>query len=193
MIREGTLNSQASEHVQEIVIAAALISESAGKASKALDKFASWLLAGFGGAVALLLSGRDLRPLVPVGAVRIGSILFLCAVLVTVLQKYLAIVVTSGAEGAALGRALVKEHLKERKELGLQSALDPETLTKEMLKALYWPATKIASRFIARSKKGDFAAGARAFMKLAQVQGFFVMLELGLFFSAAICIIWSLP
>jgi len=188
-----TVNDPNPRQVQERVIAAALISESAGRASKALDTFASWLLAGFGGAVALLLSSHEPLSLVSVTTVRAGSKLFICAVLATVIQKYLAIIVASAADGAALGRALVKEHIKERKEQGLNPMLDTEAVTSEMVKPLFWPGSWIARKFVIKAHSGDFGAGARATMKLAQIQGVFVMIEIVVFLDAAICIVRALP
>lgn len=78
------------DHVHERVIAGALISEIAGKMSQRLDTFATWLLAGFGAAVALMLVNHEALTLLPVATVRAGLKLFVWAVIVTVIQKYLA-------------------------------------------------------------------------------------------------------
>jgi hypothetical protein len=65
----------------------------AGDLSAKLDTFAAWLLAGFWAAVALLLTSHEVSVLVPAASIRYGAKLFLAAVRVTVVEKYLSIIV----------------------------------------------------------------------------------------------------
>jgi hypothetical protein len=116
------LPDPSTEHVQERVIAAALMAEMAGIASKSIDTSASRLLAGFGAAVTLLLTNHEALTLVPIATVRAGLMLFVWAAIVTVIQKYLAIIVASGAEGAASGRGHVKDYMKEQRDLGIKNS-----------------------------------------------------------------------
>jgi hypothetical protein len=68
---------------QSRAIAAVLVADISAKISGKFDTFATWLLAGFGGAVALLLTNHEVgAALVPPHTVRVCAILFGLAVIV---------------------------------------------------------------------------------------------------------------
>ena len=95
------------KHLQEQVFANSLLTVGAGKSSAVLDSFVSWLLGGFGAALALVLSNLDsIAPFVPIEAIKSSATIFMVAVVVGVVEKYLAAIVTGGAESAAAGREI---------------------------------------------------------------------------------------
>lgn len=181
------------DHIQERIIAGSLLYETAHAMSKRFDIFASWLLAGFGGAVALMLSNREIASLLPTTTMRGELKIFIWAVIIAVIQKYLAILVISGAEGAALERTLVKQHLKDLQEKGVSPTLDGQVIDSEFIRGLFQPARFIAEWMGAKAAKGDFAAGGRQSMKVAQIQTNLVVLEVVLFLIALGRIVNALP
>jgi hypothetical protein len=174
-----------ADEIHQLIVGTMLLA-AAGKASRALDTFGTWLLAGFGAAVALLLTNHDTLALIPSAASRGEIRLFLFAVVLAVIQKYVAIIVTMADEGSTLGREIVTPHL------GRGAQIDPDMITSEVLRGLYGPQRWIVRKMFAKSK-GDFAAAPRAFMKMAQVQGLLVVLEVALFLIAIWRIGQSLP
>src|ERR1019366_10014155 len=128
------------ENIKEPVIPAAALCDALGKASNKIDAFASWLLAGFGAAMALLISSHDALAWVTADTARSELKLFGWALVVTVVQKYLAIIVTCGADGAASGRALVREHYKDQRDRDQAETLNAKAFTDEIQKAVPWPA-----------------------------------------------------
>lgn len=183
--------STASETTTKAVGTAILLA-SAGNASKALDAFASWLLAGFGAAVALLLTNQQVQALVPISVVRYGSKLFLLAVVIVLVQKYISVIVVSAADGAALGREVVLRFMKEIDSRGGTFALDGPMLAAETLKGMFPPARWVVAKMLAKAK-GDVGAGARLFMKAVQIQGALVLLEVLAFLLLIWHIAWHLP
>lgn len=65
-------------HLQEKVLAGNLLTSGAGKAARVIDSFVSWLLAGAGGALALMIGGlADVQRYVPVATITSAAVLFL--------------------------------------------------------------------------------------------------------------------
>jgi hypothetical protein len=179
--------------VQTVVIAAVVLADTAGKISSKFDTFATWLLAGFGAAVALLLSSHDALAFVPAGVVKVIAEYFLAAAIITVLEKYLSIIVCAGAEAAAFSRTTVLEHFKTQKELGFAETLDMQRFMNEFLQGLLPPARWLAARQVRKALAGDLASGGRMLSWVAQSQGFLVLIELGLFLRAVARIVGALP
>ena len=58
------------EHLQEKVLAGSLLTSGAGKAASVIDTFVSWLLAGAGAALALLIGNlSDIAQYLPVSTI----------------------------------------------------------------------------------------------------------------------------
>ncbi|MGH9643884.1 MAG: hypothetical protein ACRD3Q_15865 [Terriglobales bacterium] len=104
--------------------------------------------------------------------------LFLWMAIITVIQKYLAIIVAGGAEAAVVGRQMVREHLAK---LESPTDFDIYAYTGEALRSIPWPARPFVSRIIAAAMSGDVGIHSRLMAKLAQVQGACVGIEAILF------------
>ena len=181
------------DHVHEKVMASAALTEIAGKVSKSFDSFASWLLAGFGGALALLLANHETLVLVPVATLRFGAMLFLCATILTVVEKYLAIIVIAAAEAAPFGRQLFQDHARLMEAHGLEPDLDVQVFIYELKKAIFPSARWVLTRMLAKTVAGDFAAFSRVLVGVAQFQGLLVVLEVVLFLWVVGRIVSTLP
>jgi hypothetical protein len=179
--------------LQSLGIAAALIADMSGKLSSKFDTFATWLLAGFGAAVVLLLTNDKTAALVSPPAIRLCAILFGWAVVATVIEKVLALVVSSGSDTAASARMLILDHMKLRRELGQTPDLDIAVIAEEIMRPMFWPARSFASGQIRKSLNGDLTAGARPLMRYGQMQGFLVVAEVLLFLIALWQVIKGLP
>ncbi len=159
-----------TEDVHEKVLASALLSEAAGKCSASLDSFSSWLLGGFAAALVFLISNvGSLQAHLPVIALRAAGRLFLIAVVLGLVEKYIATVLRGAAEASAAGR-----------EIGEKFAefdLDFKIVFGELEKAMFPPLKWFVRRSLAKAQSGDFAASARSFVKWAQIQGFVVVVQ----------------
>lgn len=141
----------------------------AGHASESLDRFASWFLAAFGAGLALSVSHlKEVSTLIPLPRVELAAYLFLVATILCVVQRYIAMVVTTGAKAAKDGREM-GEKLKD---------MDVEEFLAQMLLGLPWPVRHMSIKQFSALSKGDFAAGGRMFMRLTMWQGALVGFEL---------------
>ncbi|MGH2626083.1 MAG: hypothetical protein ACRDHY_05475, partial [Anaerolineales bacterium] len=158
----------------------------AARASSLMDTFSVWLFAGFGAAFGLLVANLEpFEAYLPRAVVVRAGTLFLCSMVATVIQRYLAMAVASGAAGAEVGR-------QETLAPGVAQNLDPEVLFAELVKAIL-PPFRWAVRWGARKVRAqDFAASGRLVMKFAQVQGLFVLAQVGLLLAAAYSVISAL-
>jgi hypothetical protein len=125
--------------------------------------------------------------------VRSGVVLFLWAVIVTVIEKYIAIVVAGGAEGAKIARSTILDYMKLRTERKLPAELDMAVIVREFVKPLFRPAMWIAWRSIKKTTHGDINAGLRQLMVWGQIQGLLLFVEIILFISAIGQLIKALP
>jgi hypothetical protein len=179
--------------LQSVVLAGELMANTAGNLSAKFDTFATWLLAGFGAAVGLLLTSHEAMVVVPAATTRFGAKLFLAAVCITVVEKYLSILVAAGSEGAALSRTSIQNYFDERRELDLPIALNMQTFIREFMRPMFRPAVWIASFAIRKVAAGDLNAGVRPLVIMSQVQGGLLLVEVGLFVAAIWRIVDTLP
>jgi hypothetical protein len=178
---------------QSSAIAMAVLADMANKLSSKFDAFATWLLAGFGGAVALMLTSPDAIGLVSRYAIRTDLKLFGAAVVITVIEKYIAIVVIAGSEAALAARATVLEYIKLRREANQPMSLDARLVTAEIIRPIFRPFRWLAERSAKKIAAGDNGAGMRRLVRLSQVQGLLLLIEIVLFLIALGTIIRALP
>lgn len=179
--------------LQSTVLAGALMAHMAGNLREKFDTFATWLLAGFGAAVGLLLSNDKASTLETAPMIRSGTELFVWAMCVTVVEKYLAIIVAASSEAAAFSRTTFKEYLKERREAKLSETLSMQTFVKEFVRPIFKPAAWLASIQIRKVMAGDLNAGARPMVIISQTQGALLLVEIGLFVAAIVKVVAALP
>lgn len=175
------------------MLAGTLMAHLAGNLSAKFDSFATWLLAGFGAAVALLLTSHEVSVLVPAASIRYGAKLFLAAVFVTVFEKYLSIIVAGSSEAAEFSRKTFEDHFKKRTERGLAINLNMQTFIREILRPMFKPAVWISSFALRKIDAGDTNAGVRQLVVMSQTQGVLLMVEVGLFVAAIWRIVSTLP
>lgn len=169
------MNSGPIEHLQEKVVAGSLLTSGAGKAAAVIDSFVSWLLAGFGAALALLIGNiAEVIKYVRLETIKNASVLFLVSTALTIVEKYLASRVIGAAESASIaaevGRRLADEDIE----------IDFSVVFGELRKATLPPMRWLVARGLDKVEKGDFAASGRSFARQAQFQALLSLIVAGL-------------
>ena len=89
------------------VAAGKALTISAGHASASLDKLATWFLAAFGAGLALTFSHlKEVSAFIPPTSIACAAYLFLCASILCLAQRYVAMVVACGASSAKEGEQM---------------------------------------------------------------------------------------
>ena len=159
-------------NIHEKVLVNSLVFEAVGKASRTIDSFSNWLLAGFAAAITFLLGNLEsLSGQISSSGVQYCAYLFIAALILGILEKILATVIAAASAGAAIGR-----------EIGTQNAerdieLQPDVFFSEMERTVLRPMRWFVRRSFAKAKSGDLTAAARSFAATVQVQGLLVTLQ----------------
>jgi hypothetical protein len=140
MTDSDDLKEEASRHV-----ARQLLYLSSAKSSAVVDSFLSWLLAGTGAALGLVVSNLSgLQPYISSASVKCAALLFLAAAFLAVLQKYISSVVVGSGEAVEKAAALAEKASVTYDDLDfliIQAELEKSTLpTTRFLK---WAARKL--------------------------------------------------
>ena len=135
--------------------------------SAGLSKFSGWVLVGYAGILGALLANLDSASkfLAP-GTLSTLSLLFSLVVILNLLQRYSAAVVSSSAEAG-----------KRVKEQPAPRSTDIDKFLKELECATLWPARLMVRRTNRKLLEGDLAAGGRLLSKLAQVEAWLVFAQ----------------
>src|SRR5690606_19600546 len=108
--RQGENMAAETEHVQERVLASGLMTMAAGKSSAVIDSFVSWLIAGAGGAIALVIGNLSaIGPRLDASLVACASVIYLVAAGLTVIEKFLAAIVMGAAASASQAKDFVRD------------------------------------------------------------------------------------
>ena len=159
-------------HLGEQLLAARLLLESGAKMSRALDAFAGWLLAGSVAFLAFLLAHQLAR----LDVRSVPGWFFVIAALLTVVQKYLALLVFAFAEGYRTSREAAEAHLAAVRADGRPIEFDVEAFNACLLAALFPLQRRLARPFFDKAARGDLVAGARFAFKAGQIQGLIVLI-----------------
>lgn len=140
--------------------------------------FTSWMLLGFGGILGLVIANvQTVSKFVAPEALGYAIKLFLIALIFNVLQRYLASIV---AASVALG--------KEIGALPIHENISMPGLSHEIERATLWPMKKMVRWSSKQVTAGDFAVSGRLSARLAQVQAWFVFVELLAVLASALVI-----
>jgi hypothetical protein len=140
-----------------------------------LVSFSGWMIAGFGAVLGLLLSNLDkVSPLLPVTSIGFAVKLFVVAVALNLLQRYLAAIV-----GSAVAAAEEVEKIKTPDDL------DHHYLLSQIESSMYWPSILLTRKINKKILAGDYSIGGRMVAKMAQIQAWFVVSQFGAVLVAA--------
>jgi hypothetical protein len=169
-------------NLHEQLLAARFLQESAAQASRILDSFATWVLAGAG--VLLGVAHHELAP----GAVHVDGRLIFAAAAATVVQKYLGAIVTAGAQGVRVSREALAQHTADLRGQGQPvPQLNLDAYIGYVRAAMLPWHRRLADRWVfEKLERGDLVAGARVAFRIAQIQGLIVLVgTLGLLYELA--------
>lgn len=148
---------EASRHV-----ARQLLYLTSAKSSAVVDSFLSWLLAGTGAAIALVVSNlSNLQSYISSASVRFAALLFLVAAFLAVLQKYISSVVVGCGEAA-----------ERATELGEKASLTYDEIDFSIVKAELERSTLPTTRFLKWASRKIFRDPelARNIARVTQIQ-----------------------
>jgi hypothetical protein len=150
------------------IAAGAALTISAGYASASLDKLATWFLAAFGAGLALTLSNfKEISAFIPSRSIACAAYLFLCASILCLIQRYIAMLVGCGASSS-----------KEGREMGEKlEHMDGEEFFAQIKAGMPNLVRFLSSRLLDDIAKGDFTAGGRMFLRLTLIQGLIASIE----------------
>jgi hypothetical protein len=158
--------------VFERIAANKLLILMAGNASSAVDKFSSWLLTGFGVAFTLILTNIDsIVKFIPLSNIRDGILLYLFALFLGVIQKWLSSIISSGCGTSGEAEQIGKDLADSSKDIDIDFILN------EIERSTYYPAKWLVSFQYNKVKNGDLSAPGRMFGKLAQIQSYLVLAQ----------------
>lgn len=150
----------------------------AASLSSGLSKFSGWMLVGFTAILGALLANLDsATKFLAFGTLNRIAILFSFAVLLNLLQRYSAAVVSSSAEAA-----------KKVQEQPVPQNIDIAIFLEEIEQAMLWPARLMVRRSNKKLLKGDLAAAGRLISKLSQIEAYLVFAQV----LVSIAAIWVL-
>lgn len=165
-------------NAQSDIYAGKVLAAMAGRVSSELAAFSSWMVAAFGAVFALLVANVDtVGKFIAPTAIGLSIKIFLGAVVLNVVQRYLATVVMASV---AIG--------KEVESLPVDCNIDIQHVFRQMEKATFWPTRLLARWVVQRVSAGDFSVGGRINSRMAQIQAWLVLAQLLSVVAAALVI-----
>ena len=176
--------SNEENNIDESIFIGKILSLMAVGATQSLEKFSGWLLAGFGVAFTLILSNIDsVQKFIDTSNIKCGITLYLIALGAGVIQRWLA-------SGIHAGEAVAKDAEK----LGKDSSenINPENLLNEIENVTLYPQKWFVQWQFNKVRQGDFAANGRMQARMAQVQGYLVLIQGVLAISSIVVLVRGL-
>ena len=159
-----------SDNIEESIFIGKVLSVTAASASASIDKFSTWLIAGFGAAFALILTNiATVSSFISVDKIKCGVMLYLMALVFSVLQRLIASQIQSGVAA-----------IKELKDVDSPKDLNPENLMREFERVTFYPMKWLIQYQNKRLEEKDFAANGRMQAYMVQVQSLLVIIQAGL-------------
>jgi hypothetical protein len=135
----------------------------------ALPPFSTWLMAGSGAALSLVVANIDtVSKFIAITHIRFGLILFLLSLSFAVVATYISTIVKTSVAAQAEGEALGKEIAETSTQFNLTQYIA------EYERGLLPPMRWLARTTMDKAMKGDIVAGARMIAKLSQIQALLV-------------------
>jgi hypothetical protein len=167
---------------QEHIFLNRVLTVMAERTSAAFGSFSNWMIVGYGAALSLLVAHIDtVTKFVSPKAMRWSIILFLVAVFLHIVDRYLATMV---ANGVAVG--------KEVATMQFPNPFDLPYFLDQMEQAIFWPHRILVRRIYARIRAGDLSRAGRIPMTLAQIQVLLGVLQVLVLIAAAAVIACAL-
>lgn len=161
MEKKPSIGPNESEYIGQVLTATAE-SMSAG-----LSKFSGWMLVGFAAILGILLINiESTEKFLPPGALSRIVMLFSMAVLLNLLHRFAAAVVSSSAEIA-----------KKMRDQPVPENINVALILSQLEYAALWPARLLVRRANQNILSGDLAAAGRLLSTLAQIEAWLVFTQ----------------
>ena len=135
----------------------------------ALPPFCTWLMAGSGAALSLVVANIDtVSKFIAITHIRFGLIVFLLSLLFAVLATYISTIVKAAIAAQVEAEALGQEIAATGEQFNLSLYMT------EYERGLLPPMRWFAQSAMKKALNGDIVAGARMIAKLSQVQALLV-------------------
>jgi squalene cyclase len=144
----------------------------AQNSSQGMDKFVLWMLTAFGAGLTYLL-GKDMAR---IDNFKVAGFIYLAAVLAAIVQRYLAMLVETGAKGFEQGEKIFKDG--DNADFARYLVIYINSLPKLQQTAIAWIAVQMMN--------GDLVCAGRALYRIALWQIMIGSLGCGLLLWAAI-------
>ncbi|MBT0963868.1 hypothetical protein [Denitromonas iodatirespirans] len=162
------LDHNNSAKIDEDIYAGKLLNVMARSINSELTTFSTWMVAGFGAAIGLLVANIEkVAPYISPNAVGASTKLFLVAVILNVVQRYLAAILTGSVAAG-----------KEAESISPTAPIDISSVLNEIERATLWPARYMVRWSNRRILAGDFVLGGRLNAWSAQIQGWLVLAQM---------------
>lgn len=164
--------TETDNNVLEKIAANKLLILLAKHTSGSLDKFSTWLLAGFGAALSLILINiESVSNFIHLSNIKHGLFLYLVALFAGVIQKWLNAIIAPACAASSEGEQIGKE-LAETKDNA-----DMVFLLNEIKNSTNYPAKWLLSWQYKKVLGGDLSAPGRMVGKLSQIQSYLVLIQ----------------
>ena len=163
-------NEIAPEKLNARFAAAVTLSASAKIVATGFLTFSSFLITGFGAILGFTVGNIEkVEPLVSRASVKSALSLFLWALALHVVQRYLASIVAGNAASLKASRKIFSDDRK----------LDWKEYCDQIKMAMWRPARWLLSHWISKVSEGDVAIVSRLAIGLAQLQGLLAVAQAG--------------
>lgn len=142
------------------------------KGAKLLDTFGCWLLAGFGAALTFIIANNISKD---IQNIKIPITIFIIAICICIIQKYLAVIITCGFEANEETERRISALAEKNKDILID--FDFDKYYKEIEKPYWWPSKFILRFFFQKIAKGDLNASVRSLIHCFQAQGTLVFIQ----------------
>ena len=165
-------------------IARKLMYQAAGKSSQVIDSFVSWLFAGVGACMALVLSNMDgLSSYLSLSSIRAACILFLFGAIFAIIEKFISAFVVGNAEASEKSAEYMARFAETFDDIDMK-------IVRNEFKEVTLPLTKIAKKIIQGVLRTTHPAHDSA--KLCQIQYHFSAFAIFFLLSSMMSLVYGL-
>lgn len=161
--------TEPKDNTQESIVAGKMLGIMAISVTTSLESFSGWLLAGSGAAFALMLTNiESVSNFILIASIKQAVFLFLIALAAGVIQRWLGASVRAGSLSSTDSEKLGQE---------LPEGFDLSVVLKHVEQASFYPQRWLIAWQFKKLQAGDFAVSGRVVAKMAQIQGFLVLIQ----------------
>ena len=168
---------------EKLMLRKLLIFSATGISSR-LISFSGWLITAFGASIGLLFANLEATlKVLPSNCLKTSVSIYLSAVILHVVQRYLANFSAAGGLGDSFQNPLTEEELAK---------IDFNYVYQEIERTTFYPAKWLIKQQFKAAAKGDYAAGGHMHYRVAQFEGALAVLQAILCITAVAVFVFSI-